>query len=152
MERASFFKFTVTDKIADLTAVIRDQAMLSILKELPILCLHDPAFKTSLKNLAFVPTSSGELQSPRVLYDPRVDELNYLLNEKDSFPSDSFRRQDVLDALLLLGLQTSISPSTVIESARQVELMLEERPDEARARGFFFSAFLFSSKCSKIAP
>ncbi|KAI5066266.1 hypothetical protein GOP47_0018890 [Adiantum capillus-veneris] len=142
MERVTFYKFTVIDKIADLTAVIRDQAILSILKELPVLCLHDPRFKSTLRNLAFVPTPSGELQSPKLLYDPRVEELNFLLNEKESFPSESFRTEEILDALRLLGLQTSISPNTIIQSARQVELMLKERPDEASARGFFLLSYL----------
>eukprot|EP00250_Pteridium_aquilinum_P009785 c18934_g1_i2 orf=1-1680(-) len=79
MERAMFFRFSVIDQIKDLTANVRDQAMLTVLKELPLLHLQDPAFKDTLRNLAFVPTPSGELRSPKNLYDPRIEEFQFLL-------------------------------------------------------------------------
>ncbi|KAH7404684.1 hypothetical protein KP509_15G038000 [Ceratopteris richardii] len=142
MERAAFYKLAVIGKITALLPVIRDQAMLSILKELPFLCLEDPDFKNSLISLSFVPTPSGDLQPPRCLYDPRIKEFQVLLDGKQSFPSDAFRKHDVLDALQMLGLQTSVSPNTILESARQVEYMLKDLPDEACIRGFFLLSYL----------
>ncbi|KAL2500792.1 zinc finger protein [Forsythia ovata] len=97
--------------------------MLSILQELPQLCVEDASFRELLRNLEFVPTSSGSLKCPATLYDPRNEELFALLDDSDTFPCPPFKESGVLDKLQGLGLKTTVSIDTVIQSARHVELL-----------------------------
>lgn len=99
-------------------AEVCDSVILTILQDLPQLSLEDPRFKEGLKVLRFVQTINGTLKSPQSLYDPQVEELCALFQESDCFPNGLFQHPDVLDMLLCLGLRTSVSTDTIIESAR----------------------------------
>ncbi|XP_050232119.1 uncharacterized protein LOC126680894 [Mercurialis annua] len=142
MGKARFYRQQVFDNIKKLKPEVRDSIMLSVLRNLPQLCLEDPAFKDILRNLEFVPTFSGAIKSPAVLYDPRNEELCALLDDSDSFPSGAFQEPDFLDMLHALGLRASVSPETVVESARQVEKLMHEDQQKAHSRGKVLISYL----------
>lgn len=142
MGKACFYRRQVFCRIRDLQPEIRDRVMLSVLQSLPQLCVEDTSFRECVKNLEFVPTTSGVVKSPQVLYDPRNEELCALLEESDSFPCGAFQESGILDMLQGLGLKTSVSPETVIESARKVERLLHEDPERAHSRGKVLLSYL----------
>ncbi|KAM0836846.1 hypothetical protein ACQ4PT_062049 [Festuca glaucescens] len=121
---------------------VRDSVLLTILQDLPQLSLEDPRFKEGLKVLRFVPTINGTLRSPQSLYDPRVEELYALLQESDCFPSGLFENPEVLDMLLCLGLRTSVSTDTIIESARQIDSLVHKDQEKAHSRGKVLLSYL----------
>ncbi|KAK1273593.1 hypothetical protein QJS04_geneDACA019168 [Acorus gramineus] len=142
MGRAFFYRQKVLNKIENLLPEFRDNVMISILQDLPQLCIEDASLRESLKSLKFVTTISGTLKCPQSLYDPRIEELCALLEDSDCFPSDSFQDSGVLDMLQGLGLRTSVSSDTVIQSARQVELMMHSDPLKAHSRGKVLLSYL----------
>ncbi|KAH7569811.1 hypothetical protein JRO89_XS05G0003000 [Xanthoceras sorbifolium] len=142
MGKASFYRQKVFNRVRELQPEIRDRVMLSVLQNLPQLCAEDMFFRECLRNLEFVPTRSGILNCPSVLYDPRNEELYALLEESDSFPSGVFQESDVLDMLQSLGLKMSVSPETVLESAREVERLMHEDPEKAHSRGKVLLSYL----------
>ncbi|XP_008803352.1 sacsin [Phoenix dactylifera] len=142
MRKTTFYRQNVIDRVVELEPEVRDAVMLSILQDLPQLCLEDSSFKELLKRLTFVPTIHGSLKSPQSLYDPRVDELLALLEESDCFPSGLFQEPGVLDMLLLLGLRTSVSTDTIIQSARQVESLMHKDQLKAYSRGKVLLSYL----------
>lgn len=142
MSKTTFYKQNVIDRVVKLEPEVRDTVMLSILQDLPQLCLEDSSFKEDLKRLTFVPTFNGILNSPQSLYDPRVDELLALLQDSDCFPCGSFQEPGVLDMLLLLGLKTSVSTDTIIQSARQVESLMHKDQLKAHSQGKVLLSYL----------
>ncbi|KAJ4710441.1 Zinc finger, C3HC4 type [Melia azedarach] len=142
MGKACFYRKQVFSKIGELQPEFRDKVMLSVLENLPQLCVEDTSFREYLKNLEFVPTLSGAVKCPAVLYDPRNEELCALLEESDSFPCGAFQDCGILDMLQGLGLKTSVSPETVIESARKVEQLMHEDPGRAHSRGKVLLSYL----------
>ncbi|KAG4170210.1 hypothetical protein ERO13_A12G134001v2 [Gossypium hirsutum] len=121
---------------------VRDSVMLSVLENLPQLSIEDTSLRDYLRNLEFVPTSTGALKCPSVLYDPRNEELYALLEDSDSFPSGPFQESGILDMLQGLGLRTSVTPETVIESAQQIERMMHEDQHKAHSRGKILLSYL----------
>jgi sacsin len=142
MGKASFYKQCVLNRLGELQADARDSVMLSILQELPQLCIADSNFREGLRNLDFIPTFSGSLKCPSVLYDPRNEELYNLLEDSDSFPSGVFQESDVLDMLQSLGLKTTVSTEAVIQSARQVERLMRDDQQKAHSRGKVLLSYL----------
>ncbi|KAJ4961747.1 hypothetical protein NE237_021657 [Protea cynaroides] len=142
MGKARFYKLKVLNRIGGLQPEFRNKLMISIMQDLPHLCLEDISFRETLRKLEFVPTLSGVLKCPEVLYDPRNEELYSLLEDSDSFPSGLFQESGVLDMLLGLGLRTSVSPESVIESARQVELLMHKDQGKAHLRGKVLLSYL----------
>ncbi|KAL3718738.1 hypothetical protein ACJRO7_003791 [Eucalyptus globulus] len=142
MGKARFYREQVFCRLRDLQPETRDGLMLSVLKNLPQLCLEDPFLRECLRSLEFVPTKSGLIKCPSVLYDPRVEEIYTLLENSDCFPHGSFQESEILDMLQGLGLRTSISPETIIESAQQVERLVHEDPQKAYYRGKVLLSFL----------
>ncbi|XP_047319790.1 sacsin isoform X2 [Impatiens glandulifera] len=142
MRKARFYKQCAFNQVSELQPEFRDNIMLSILQELPQLSVEDSSFKESLKKLKFVPTSSGLLKSPEVLYDPRNEELYDLLEDSDNFPSGVFEDSVILDMLQSLGLKTSVSLETIVQSARQVERYMNEDPQKACTRGKVLLSYL----------
>ncbi|XP_031495485.1 uncharacterized protein LOC116261037 isoform X2 [Nymphaea colorata] len=142
MERALFYKQKVLTRTAELLPEVRDSLMLSILQDLPQLCVQDPSFRETLRSLEFVPTLSENLKCPQVLYDPRNEELYALLEDSGSFPCGKFQDPEVLDMLQSLGLQTSVSLDAVVESARQIELLMHADPMKAYSRGKVLLSYL----------
>jgi len=142
MRKAKFYKRNVFNRLGDFQPEMRDAILLSILKELPQLCMDDSSFKESLRTLEFVPTITGSLNSPPSLYDPRVEELYALLEESDSFPCGLFQEPGILDMLLCLGLRTSVSADTIIQSARRVELLMHKDQVKANLRGKVLLSYL----------
>lgn len=59
------------------------------------------------------------------LYDPRVPELQKVLDKKVFFPSESFLSSEMLDTLVSLGLRKSLGLSGLIDCARSVSMMHE---------------------------
>lgn len=142
MRKAQFYKQHVLHRIKQLETDVRDGVMLSIIQELPQLCVEDASFRELLRNLEFVPTSSGALKCPATLYDPRNEELFALLEDSDTFPCPPFKESGILDMLQGLGLKTTVSIDTVIESARNVEHLMRESQEKAHSRGKVLLSFL----------
>ncbi|KAJ4822812.1 hypothetical protein Tsubulata_015814 [Turnera subulata] len=142
MGKARFYRQYVFSNLGELQPEVRDDIMLSVLQNMPQLCVEDTSFRECLRNLEFVPTSSGVAKSPAGLYDPRNEELCALLEDSDSFPCDAFQEPNILDMLHGLGLRSSVSPETVIESARQVERLVREDQEKAHARGKVLLSYL----------
>ncbi|XP_057960552.1 uncharacterized protein LOC131152729 isoform X2 [Malania oleifera] len=142
MGKACFYRQHVLYRVREIQPEVRDSIMLSILQDLPQLCVEDTSFREVLRNLEFVPTLMGSLKCPAVLYDPRNDELYALLDDCDSFPCGVFRESSILDMLQGLGLKTSVSPETVIECARQVEQLMNDDQQKAFLRGKVLLSYL----------
>ncbi|OMO98695.1 Zinc finger, RING-type [Corchorus olitorius] len=142
MGKAHFYRHQVLNRIKEMHAEVRDSVMLSVLEDLPQLSVEDTSFRDCLRNLEFVPTLSGALKCPSVLYDPRNEELYALLEDSDSFPSGPFQESGILDMLQGLGLRTSVTPEAVIESARQVERIMHGDQEKAHSRGEVLLSYL----------
>ncbi|KAE9615782.1 putative transcription factor C2H2 family [Lupinus albus] len=83
MGKAQFYKQHVFSRVGELQAEVRDSIMLSVLQNLPLLCLEDISIRDLLRNLEFIPTLTGTLKRPSILYDPRNEELYALLEDSD---------------------------------------------------------------------
>ncbi|GAA0148778.1 hypothetical protein LIER_08123 [Lithospermum erythrorhizon] len=142
MGKAQFYRQRVLDRVKELESEFRDSMMLSILKELPQLCAEDVYFKETLMNLEFIPTSHGFLKKTIELYDPRNEELYALLEDSDSFPSGAFGEPDILDMLQILGLRTTVSPETVILSAKHIENLMHDGQEQAYLKGKILLSYL----------
>jgi len=142
MGKAQFYMQHVFNRVGELQADVRDSIMLSVLQNLALLSLEDAYFRDSLKNLKFIPTVTGVLKCPSVLYDPCNEELYALLEDSDSFPSGAFRESEILNILRGLGLRTSVSPDTVLECARGIERMMHEDQQKAYLRGKVLFSYL----------
>ncbi|XP_059447074.1 uncharacterized protein LOC132178626 isoform X3 [Corylus avellana] len=142
MGKACFYRKHVFSRVRELQPEIRDNIMLSVLQNLPQLCVEDLSLRECLRSLEFVPTLSGSLRGPDMLYDPRNEELYALLEDSDNFPCGPFQESGILDMLQGLGLRTSVSPETVIESARQVERLMHEDQQTAYSRGKVLLSYL----------
>ncbi|XP_057820319.2 uncharacterized protein LOC131033191 isoform X2 [Cryptomeria japonica] len=142
MGRASFYACRVLNRISEISPQLLEDVMLSILYELPQLCAQDSTIREILKNLEFVPTISGRLRSPNSVYDPRNEELYDLLEDHDSFPCGKFRESGALDMLQGLELKTTVSPETVLQSARQIESLVHNDPAKAHSRGVVLLSYL----------
>lgn len=142
MSKSIFYQRYVLNKLDELQTEVRDSVLLTILQDLPQLSLEDPRFKDCLKVLKFVPTINGALKSPQSLYDPRVEELYALLQESDCFPNGLFQNPEVLDMLLCLGLRTSVSIDTILQSARQIDSLVHKDQEKAHSRGKVLLSYL----------
>ncbi|KAI9084975.1 hypothetical protein K1719_032967 [Acacia pycnantha] len=142
MGKAQFYKLYIFDTIGELQSEVRDNIMLSVLRNLPLLSLEDITFRDLLRNLEFIPSLNGALKCPSVLYDPSNEELFALLENSDFFPSGPFRESEILEILRGLGLRTSVSPETVIESARHIEHLMHEDQQRAYSRGKVLLSYL----------
>ncbi|CAM6095372.1 unnamed protein product [Calypogeia fissa] len=140
--RPAFYKWRVLGRVSELPNEVRNRMLTSVLQELPQLSATDPSIKEMLKQLAFVPNASGSLRMPRNMYDPRNTELSALLDDRDSFPVGEFAIPEILDMLQGLGLRTTVTPETVIQSARQIEALISSDPQDAWARGRALLAYL----------
>lgn len=142
MRKSNFYRQHVFSRIEILQPEIRDQVMISILQNLPQLCMEDRSLREELQNLEFVPTVTGPLKRPSVLYDPRNEELYALLEDSDCFPGSGFQKSAILDMLQGLGLRTTVSPETILESARLVERLMSMDLEKAHSRGKVLFSFL----------
>lgn len=142
MLKSLFYQKNVLNRINELEPMVRDSVMLAILQDLPQLCMEEPSLKESLKVIKFVPTMNGGLKSPKMLYDPRVEELCLLLEDADCFPAGQFQESGVLDMLLPLGLRTSVTTDTLIQSAWQVESMMHKDQSRAHSRAQALLSYL----------
>ncbi|KAL9324800.1 hypothetical protein ACSQ67_005445 [Phaseolus vulgaris] len=142
MGKAQFYMQHVFNRVGELQADVRDNIMLSVLQNLALLSLEDTNIRDSLKNLKFIPTLTGALKCPSVLYDPCNEELYALLEDSDSFPSGAFRESEILNILRGLGLRTSVSPDTVLECARCIDRLMHEDQQKAYLRGKVLFSYL----------
>ncbi|KAL2612990.1 hypothetical protein R1flu_024682 [Riccia fluitans] len=150
--RAAFYKWRVLGRVSGLPSGLRDRMMLRVLQELPQLSAADSSIREMLKELAFVPNAAGSLRTPKTLYDPRNVELMTLLDDQDSFPAGDFAAPEVLEMLQGLGLRMTITPETVIQSARQTEALIGSDPQAACARGRALLAYLELSANKWVTP
>lgn len=142
MGKAQFYKQNIFNRIGELQSEVRDSIMLSVLRNIPLLSLEDITIRDLLRNLEFIPTLHGALKCPSVLYDPSNEELFALLEDSDCFPSGPFQVAEILEILRGLGLRTSVSPDTVIESARHIEHLMHEDQQRAYSRGKVLLSYL----------
>lgn len=140
--RPLFYKLRLFSRISEISPPVLEEAMLLILQELPQLCMQDPSIREILKKLEFVPTFTGRLRCPSVLYDPRNEELYDLLEDHDCFPCGKFREAGVLDMLQGLGLRTVVTPATILQSAKQIESLMHEYPAKAHSKGKVLLSYL----------
>ncbi|KAL0374330.1 UNVERIFIED_CONTAM: Sacsin, partial [Sesamum radiatum] len=134
-ERDELRQFLLDPKwIEELETDVRDSIMLSILQELPQLCVEDASFREILRNLEFLPTISGTLKSPAKLYDPRNEELYALLEDSDSFPSGTFSKSGVLDMLQVNALKWL--PDPLEDDQRKVNRMFLRAASAFKSRHF----------------
>ena len=85
----------------------------------------------------------------RRLYDPRVPELVALLDSETFFPTKDFAMPAVLDRLVSLGLQRELSLSSLVDSARSVEMNCKANEAEAARRGHALLAHLDERQMAK---
>ncbi|KAH7692178.1 sacsin protein [Dioscorea alata] len=142
MQKTTFYRQKILNRLDELQPQVRDSVMLSILQDLPQLAVEDSSFKEYLRIMKFVPTNNGSLESPHSLYDPRMEELYALLEESDYFPCDMFQEEHILNMLLLLGLRTSVSADTILQSARQIESLIQKDQSKAYLRGKVLLSYL----------
>ncbi|XP_014490933.1 uncharacterized protein LOC106753623 isoform X1 [Vigna radiata var. radiata] len=142
MGKAQFYMQHVFNRVSELQADVRDSIMLSVLQNLALLALENAYIRDSLKNLKFIPTLTGGLKCPSVLYDPCNEELYALLEDSDNFPAGAFRESEILNILRGLGLRTSVSPDTVLECARCIERLMHEDQQKAYLRGKVLFSYL----------
>lgn len=142
LERPTFYKWRVLNRLEDLTPQLRDQMMLIVLRELPQLAAVDSSIREALKQLPFVPTASGMLRTPKALYDPRSMELTTLLEDQDLFPAGDFVSEEVLDMLQGLGLKVAVVPETILQTAKQVEALMAVDSNRAHAKGRALLSYL----------
>ena len=96
---------------------------------------EDAGFVDSLRELPFVPVSSGALRCAEQLFHPRVSEAAELLDGAEVFPSGAFASAEVLSVLERLGMRVTVTRSAVLRSARSIEALASEGTrDNARAR------------------
>ena len=69
--------------------------MVNLLQDLASTLMASPQLRSPLAELAFVPTSSGQLTAPRQLYDPRNEQLKDLLDPSKAYPSSPFDGDEV---------------------------------------------------------
>eukprot|EP00850_Spirogloea_muscicola_P024010 SM000422S15899 [mRNA] locus=s422:514:20866:+ [translate_table: standard] len=110
-------------------------AMLRVLAELPVLEREEPEVHAALVGLAFVPTAAGALCTPSSLYDPRVGELQALLDEDTFFPAAEFRGESALATLVSLGLRRELGRQGLLDSACFIEKLAAANEEEAVRRG-----------------
>ncbi|RDX78476.1 Sacsin, partial [Mucuna pruriens] len=142
MGKTQFYRQHVFSRVGDLQADVRDSIMLSVLQNLPLLSLEDKSIRDLLRNLKFIPTLTGALKCPSVLYDPNNEELYALLEDSDGFPAGAFRESEILTILRGLGLRTSVSLDTVLECARCIERLVHEDQQKAYLRGKVLFSYL----------
>lgn len=102
--------------------------------------------------------SSHEWYSVRKLcrlYDPRVSELQTLLNKQAFFPSGEFADEIILDILANLGLRRSLGRKGLLDSARSVAMICTSDKHEARNRALALLTHLDDLELAKenlVAP
>lgn len=69
------------------------------------------------------------------MYDPRVPELQTLLNKQAFFPAHEFATAEILDILVQLGLRRSLGRKGLLDSARSVAMISSSNQEEAVRRG-----------------
>lgn len=88
-------KMKLLCRVGELTPDVRNATMMSMLEDLPSLLMSNEQLKAQLMNLPFLPTRSGSLAPPRLLYDPRNPQLITLLDADKSFPIAPFDAPEV---------------------------------------------------------
>lgn len=95
---AQVYRREVLPRLSSLPQMVRDPAMLLMLRHLSDLQQQDRSFTQLLSGTAFLPSGNGELHVPSDLYDPRIPELVALLDPEACFPAPAFCG-DVSDAM-----------------------------------------------------
>jgi len=119
LQLSYFYMRYAIPRLMDFPGECRDQLCLKMLTQYAQIHNESPEIRQVLENTSFVPNTNGYLSKPANLYDPDVPELNELLGPS-LFPSQEFRRPEILTHLRILGLQTSLSCSAIIDSAKAI--------------------------------
>ncbi|KAG0589167.1 hypothetical protein KC19_1G000400 [Ceratodon purpureus] len=131
LNRASFYCNHLFSNMAQIPMAVATRAMLAAIQDFQGLVREDPGVVKVLSSLPFVLTARGTLEPPERLYDPRVPELQTLLNQDVFFPSGDFAADTVLDILVELGLRRSLGHVGLLDSARSVAMTSTLNPSEA---------------------
>ncbi|KAG5176706.1 hypothetical protein JKP88DRAFT_265343 [Tribonema minus] len=118
-----------------LTGILRDAAVLSILKDFNSLKAAEPELEALMRSTPLIPpattpfpstdagtstsSSTAALLRPDELYNPEVAELRKLL-AASAFPRADFCAPAALTTLAQLGLRSSLSAAGVLDSARSI--------------------------------
>eukprot|EP00854_Cymbomonas_tetramitiformis_P005339 gene5339-6482_t len=81
-------------------------------------------------------------KAPSQLYDPRVAELVSLLEFTTHFPGAPYDTPEALGGLLSVGLKNAVTHQVLLESARMVEHLVADDPQEAKLRGHLLLRYL----------
>lgn len=106
--RIQLIREHVLARLPALSSARQLSAARATLRMLPQLLAEDRSFAPHLAAASFVPSTSGELQAPSALYDPRVPELATLLAGASTFPHSSLAGIFSLLAMFGAGLLSSI--------------------------------------------
>ena len=106
-------------KIEDIqNSKARDDTLISILLNLPRLGRESKQIVALLSETYCIPDQVGNLRRPCDLYDSDINDLKVLLQEdKTNFPALEYSSPEILSSLRVLGLQTSLSRSKIVECA-----------------------------------
>ncbi|BDA44284.1 probable Sacsin [Coccomyxa sp. Obi] len=135
LSRSEVLRRHVLGRLREVAAPARQAVMLYTLSHLPLMVAEDQAILDHLRVTPFVDTECGKLQSPGALYDPRIPELVALLDSHTAFPSAPFASEESLAALQRVGLRSTVSTATLLDSARSIAELASHSQAAARARG-----------------
>ncbi|KAK9856110.1 hypothetical protein WJX84_004825 [Apatococcus fuscideae] len=135
LSRADFCRQHIVPSLPGLPGKVRAAVMLSILGQLPAYLSEDRGLAELLGTTAFVSTRSGKMRAPRALYDYRSPELKSLLDGDSAFPSNPYDSEDVLASLQQLGLRTTASFETLLESAEHIVQLASANEAAAAHKG-----------------
>ncbi|XP_010547716.1 PREDICTED: sacsin isoform X2 [Tarenaya hassleriana] len=127
--RTEFYKACVLNRMSEFLS--QPDALLTILHDLNDLVAEDVSIKLALSSTPFVLASNGLWQQPSRLYDPRIPGLQKLLHREVYFPSETFSEPGILDALVGLGLRTSLDSFGYLDAARTVSILHDSGDLEA---------------------
>eukprot|EP00803_Ostreobium_quekettii_P010692 evm.model.scf_230.1 EVM.evm.TU.scf_230.1 scf_230:55-29919(-) len=143
LSKVELYKQHVIHRIQELPPATRDRAVRDIIRLAPSLVHDDRSFADEISKVPFVPTSGGGFQAPCNLFDPRNRDLADLLDPATSFPaSDLASDNGMLASLQLLGMKTSITPETLLQSANSVQNLAPMDCAAAISRGKALLSYL----------
>jgi sacsin len=123
-------------KYEEVSSELVDGIVMDALIALPFHQRNDARFKDFVRSNAICPSQRRQMRRISDLHDPNIKELVALVGI-NALPAETLMKQDmIIDILRSLGLRTSLSAHGILESARAVETLLCENPEDARTKSY----------------
>ncbi|KAJ7566796.1 hypothetical protein O6H91_02G118900 [Diphasiastrum complanatum] len=135
ISKKDFYSTHIASALLGIDSDLRGRALVAILHDLSEFLHEDSYWITKFSQLSFVPTAIGTIEAPKRLYDPRVLELQTLLNKEAFFPLKACTDDEMLDTLVILGLRRSLGSEGLLDSAKSVAMLSFSDEHEAFQRG-----------------